>query len=62
MSFFPKRIHLVSTNYGWINKSMFIFLRDHNLDKIIHPVGIPNFTIGGQIGYQYSKYYGRQIL
>jgi hypothetical protein len=56
MSIFRKEIHLISTNYGWVNKPMLLFLRDHNLDKIIHLVGRPNFGFGGQIIYEYQKY------
>lgn len=48
--FKTKKIKLISTNYGYINLPMLIFLRDHNLDKIIHSVGIPNFRYNGEIG------------
>lgn len=53
--FKTKKIKLISTNYGYINLPMLIFLRDHNLDKIIHSVSIPNFRYNGEIGYQYKK-------
>ena len=56
MGFFRKRIKLISTDYGWVNEKMFIFLRDNNINRIIHLVGRPNFGLDGEILYQYNKY------
>jgi len=55
MYFFRKKIDLISTNYGWLNKPMIDFLRVADPEIIIKPVGRPNFTLGGAITYQYIK-------
>ena len=46
---------MYSTDMGWLNKPMVLFLEKQNLDRIIHPVGRPSFTAFGIIEYQYTK-------
>ena len=55
MSIFRKRIKLISTDYGFINESMYKFLKEKNLNRIIHIVGIPEWSPGGYIYYKFSK-------